>query len=235
MPKRSTPAIAAAMIMLTLGGCAGGGRLSEEAPPGVRLAGVWRLNPAASDDPRKALEHVKRPPAPMVSAPPTQARHRRPGSAPQGGTGTEAGGNDTAADQEDPRDYHGDAQLRSPYAQLLESDLIRSDVLTIRQTPEALVFDYGTSVRRFKPGMHSVVSVPGGVADQSTGWEGTQYVVQVNSHVSPSMTERYTLSADHRQLILKLNLAGAGVSSVQLKRVYDAVNDVVPRSLPTND
>ena len=41
-----------------LSGCAGP-RVTEEAPPGVNLAGAWKLDHAASDDPQKILAHMR--------------------------------------------------------------------------------------------------------------------------------------------------------------------------------
>src|ERR1700738_258431 len=42
----------------SLAGCAGS-RLSPDAPAGVTLAGAWKLNRAASDDPQKVLERMR--------------------------------------------------------------------------------------------------------------------------------------------------------------------------------
>ena len=42
----------------TLAGCAGS-RLSPDAPAGVNLAGAWKLNRAAGDDPQKVLERMR--------------------------------------------------------------------------------------------------------------------------------------------------------------------------------
>src|SRR2546430_6873153 len=42
----------------TLAGCAGS-RLSPDAPAGVNLAGAWKLNRSASDDPQKVLDRMR--------------------------------------------------------------------------------------------------------------------------------------------------------------------------------
>ena len=42
----------------TLAGCAGS-RLSPDAPAGVNLAGAWKLNRSASDDPQKVLNRMR--------------------------------------------------------------------------------------------------------------------------------------------------------------------------------
>src|ERR1700730_18472740 len=50
--------LCAAAATSLAGGCAGT-TLSPEAPPGVTLAGAWKLNGAASDDPQKVLERMR--------------------------------------------------------------------------------------------------------------------------------------------------------------------------------
>src|SRR5256885_14766462 len=42
----------------TLAGCAGS-RLSPDAPAGITLAGAWKLNRSASDDPQKVLDRMR--------------------------------------------------------------------------------------------------------------------------------------------------------------------------------
>ena len=122
----------------------------------------------------------------------------------------------------------------TPYPTLFASDLLRSEVLTIRQTAGSVALDYGTSVRRFTPGEHSVVSVPGGVADQRTGWKGKEFVVDIRSQVGPDMTERYSLSPDKKQLIVRVHMSGSNLPNVNLTRVYEP-GSYSPRAFPTND
>src|SRR5690348_1234418 len=48
---------AALVLAAMLSGCAGGP--SEQTPPGVLIAGNWRLNHAASDDPQKLIASMR--------------------------------------------------------------------------------------------------------------------------------------------------------------------------------
>ena len=113
---------------------------------------------------------------------------------------------------------------------------LRNEVLAIKQLPDSFVIDYGTSVRRLTPGGRSVVSVPGGVGDQSTGWKGKEYVVQIRSQVGPDVTEQYSLSQKSgKQLIVKVRLSGWSFPNVELTRVYDPAGAAEPRSFPSID
>ena len=111
---------------------------------------------------------------------------------------------------------------------LLEN-MSRGDFLTVRQTPEQIVLDYGTSVRSFTPGGHSVVSAEGGVADQTSGWKGKEYVVQIKPQMGPRVLERYGLSEDRKHLVLKLHFEGGELPKVDLTRVHDFTDEVAPR------
>jgi hypothetical protein len=120
-------------------------------------------------------------------------------------------------------------------AHVLLTSVARGDLLTVRQGPGQFALDYGTSQRSFTPGAHSVVSAESGVADQTSGWKGREYVINVRGQLGPDVTERYGLSADGRHLVAKLHIATEELSAVDLTRVYDPTNEAAPRQLPTND
>ena len=220
----------------SLAGCAGS-RLSPDAPAGVTLAGAWKLNRAASDDPQKVLERMR------AEAFRRMGRRVTAGPRPdaRGGARRSAPAEDQPL-EEDPgpvRAAHGaprpDPLLRSPMAHVLLTSVARGDLLTVRQGPGEFALDYGTSQRSFTPGARSVVSAEGGVADQTSGWQGREYVIKVRAQLGPDVTERYGLSADGKHLVAKLHIATEELSAVELTRVYDPANETAPRQLPTND
>jgi len=217
--------VAAAGIMV-LAACGGVSRLAPDPPASVDLSGVWRLDVAASDDPRKVLEKLR---------PRRRSRRALPAEGAQSGRGRRGQG----SSQEGPDGTEDESMIveapsgASLLAFIPNSDLLRNEVMAIRQSPDALVFDYGTSVRRLTPGARSVVSVPGGVADQSTGWKGKDYVVELRSQAGIDMTERYSLSTRNgRQLIVDVHLSGSGIPNVNLTRVYGPGGSEQPRALP---
>jgi hypothetical protein len=128
-----------------------------------------------------------------------------------------------------------DPLLHSQMMHVLAAALARGDFLTVRSSAGEVVFDYGTSVRSFTPGQHSVVSAEGGVGDQVSGWSGRDYVITVRAQLGPDVAERYALSADGKHLIEKLHIGPAELPAIDLTRVYDPTSETAPRHLPNND
>jgi hypothetical protein len=227
------PLCAAALLC----GCAGHG-LAEDAPPGVNLAGAWKLDHGASDDPQKTLEHMRaealkiiarQAQQPMVTAP------ERPGKHGQAQAQNPDAGGDPGSAQPAPLGPHFDPLQRSPMAHIITNSAARGDFLTVRQTPGEFVLDYGTSRRTFRPGQHSVVSAEGGVGDQTSGWKGREYVIEVKAQQGPQITEEYGLSPDGKELVMKLRISSGELPPVTLRRVYRPTDESAPHQLPTSD
>ena len=220
-----------------LAGCAGS-RLSPDAPAGLSLAGAWKLDRAASDDPQKVLARMRAEALRRMGQRTVVAASSR---APSRGAGTRTAQPADPSLDADPvlvpavRGGPPDPLGPSPMAHALLASIARGEFLTVRQAPGEFVLDYGNSRRRFTPGVHSVVSAEGGVADQSCGWKGREYVIEVRAQTGPDVTERYGLSADRRHLIERLHIAPEELSAVDLTRVYDPADETAPRQTPTND
>lgn len=219
-----------------LGGCASAPK--AEAPAGVTLAGTWKLDRAASDDPQKIISRMR--------AEALKLMGRRSVAPPAGGMRRGGAGTPPAPDESDGvladetpgangRGPPPDPLRRSPMMHVLTAALARGNFLTVRQSPDEFVLDYGTSVRSFTPGAHSVVSADTGVADQISGWSGHEYVIENRAQMGPNVVERYALSSDGRHLIETLRIGPAELPAVELKRVYDHTDEASPREVPTND
>jgi hypothetical protein len=234
---RAAGLLLCAAAATALAGCVGRG-LSPEPAPGVSLAGAWKLDHAASDDPQKVLEQMRAQAFALMG-------RRQTALPPPGTRGGQASaqrqeqqtaGEDAAAAAPAGRGgQRPDPLLRSPMAHVIMTSVARGDFLTVRQSPGEIVLDYGTSQRSFTPGAHSVVSAEGGVGDQTSGWKGREYVIQIKAQLGPDVTERYGLSADGRQLVEKLHIAAAELPAVNLTRVYNPTSESAPRQVPTND
>jgi hypothetical protein len=229
------PNVRAAALLLgtatatVLAGCAGS-RLAAEPATGVSLAGVWRLNRTASDDPQKVLDKMRagawrrmgarvtasRPPDMVGGAPPAE----EPSVAEKPGA--------RSAGRPDPL-------LQSAMAHVLSAHAARGEFLTVRQSAASFELDYGNTRRSFSPGEHSVVSAEGGVGEQVSGWKGREYVIEIKAQTGPTVTERYGLSADSRHLITRLHVAASELPAVDLTRVYDPADETTPRQLPVSD
>jgi hypothetical protein len=80
-----------------------------------------------------------------------------------------------------------------------------------------------------------VVSAEGGVGDQTSGWKGREYVIEVKPQQGPLMTEQYGLSPDGKELLSTLHIASSELPAVTLKRVYRPTDESAPHQLPTSD
>jgi hypothetical protein len=118
---------------------------------------------------------------------------------------------------------------------MLQADLARAGAIAIRQQPDQFTIDYGSGVRSFTPGAVSVVSASWGVADQSSGWKGKDFVIQVKPQTGVASYERYSLSEDGRRLSEELQLGGGEFPSVKLKRVYERTDKPLSRAVPNNE
>jgi hypothetical protein len=130
---------------------------------------------------------------------------------------------------------NNDAYTHTTVIKTLQADLARAQNLTIRQAPDRFSLDYGSSVRTFTPGAVSVVSAAWGVADQSSGWKGKEFVIQVKPQTGVASIEKFSLADDGKRLIEELHLGGGDFPAVKLKRVYDHTDKPLPRAMPTNE
>lgn len=226
-----------------LAGCGGVGRLNPDAPRAVDLSGTWLLDRAASDDPQKLLDKLRPKPDKynrgmaddgMDPYGPDTSQQGQPGGG--GTTGGGRGGGRRSQQAAMPPTYrNNEVYTHVPVMRMLMANVARGEQVTVRQTPNLFSLDYGTTVRTFTPGAVSVVSAEWGVADQSSGWKGKEYVIEVKPQTGVAAIERYGLSDDGKHLVEQLHLGGGNFPSVDLRRVYDHTDKPLPRGLPTND
>jgi hypothetical protein len=240
MRKRRAAEVVLVAAAVALAGCAT--HMAAEPPAGVSLAGNWKLDPAASDDPQKLLDKMRaeafkiiaRQQAAQERAPPPPPA--RPGT--RGANGASQSQDSVEESEPEPptpaNGHRPDPLRRSPMAHVIQAAVDRGNFLTVRQGAGEFVLDYGTSRRSFTPGAHSVVSAESGVGDQTSGWQGRAYVIRVRAQMGPDVTEEYTLSPDGSQLIDKLHVGGGELPAVDLVRIYRATTESAPR-LPNSD
>lgn len=235
---RTAPLCATALVAV-LTGCATSG-LSSEAPPGVRLAGDWKLDPAHSDDLGKAVEQLRvqnqkgrrstRNPQPQDAQGPPSGHRRmhRGGPAGQQGQGAENGdstsGSGEAADAGPPRS--------SPVDELMSS-VPRGDYLRITVGPNAFMVTSGDSADQYTPGLVSDISAEQGDAQQISGWKGTGYVIDTKPQWGPEIIQTYSLSKDG-SLTMTVRLTG-GRTKLTFTRVYVRTTRLTPLAPPTNN
>ncbi len=238
-------ALLAAGVAVTLAACADAPK--AENPAGVMLAGNWKLDHAASDDPQQVIARMRTEAEKILRRQAAQAAAAADVIPPRGGAGRGGAGGTQApdvnpslgADEPAAGGPHGaprpDPLQRSPMMHVLSQVIARGDYLTVRQASDELTLDFGTTQRSYTPGGRSVVSAEIGVADQTSGWDGHEYVINIKAQWGPNVIERYGLSADGTQLIDKVHIGAAELKAVELKRVYRRTNEPAPRAVPTTD
>lgn len=230
-----------------LAGC-GIARMDEAPSKPVDMSGSWVLDRSASDDPKPLLDKLRPKPANNrgwgstpddgTGLPPDDTGPPVGGGGQQGGGGggqrRRGGGGGQGQPQLAYRNSN-DAFTHGNVIKMLQADLARAGAITIRQAPDQFTIDYGSGVRSFTPGAVSVVSASWGVADQSSGWKGKDFVIQVKPQTGVASYERYTLSDDGQRLTEELQLGGGEYPSVKLKRVYNRTSKPLPREVPNNE
>jgi hypothetical protein len=194
----------------------------ELPPSGYSIAGVWELNAALSADTDKSLAAVQ----------------PKPRSGPGSGRGAPAAPvyiNDPTTDlppidtsppgsQKRSATYGNGGQNNTylPPLDFQTNTLLGGQWLVIRQTDAEVDIANAAESRSFTPAEKSVVSVPSGVADQVTGWSGRDYIVSLKPQIGPAVMETYTLTADGRQLRVKIDIGSEGRNKpLKVIRVYD--------------
>ncbi|HEY7889652.1 MAG TPA: hypothetical protein VIC29_15635 [Steroidobacteraceae bacterium] len=215
------PWCAAALIAATtLIGCASS-RLSAAAPPGVRLAGAWKLDTALSDDLGKAVDTLR--------AQAAKARRHEDGGQSGGQQGTDSG-EDVTASESGGAGGAGPMPRGSPVGELMSS-VPRGDYLRITVTPTAFTVMSGDSSNEYTPGLESDISAEQGDAQQVSGWKDTDYVIDTKPQWGPELIQSYGLTKDGR-LSLTVRLTGSG-TNITFTRVYDRTTSVTPLAPPT--
>jgi hypothetical protein len=214
----------------SLAGCATS--LEADAPAGSALAGNWKLDPTASDDPQKLLEQMRREAFKIINR---HAQQLQQQPVPGDRSGNAPPPEESALFGAGPDGRRPDPLKRSPMAHVIMASVARGDFLTVRSTAGQFVLDYGTSVRSFTPGGHSVVSTEDGVGDQTSGWKNRSYVIVVKQQYGPTVSEEYAPGPDGKSLLETLRLSSGELPSVSLKRVYQPTTEIAPKQLPTTD
>jgi hypothetical protein len=238
--------IALALLAVALAGCGSVSRLNSDPSKQVDLSGSWVLDHAASEDPKPLLDKLRpKPVSRRWNQPPADDGTGDDSGPPEGGGqqgggggGQRGGRSRRGGGQGQPQmayQNNNDAYTHTTVIKMLQADLARAEHLTIHQSAERFSLDYGGTARNFTPGAISVVSAAWGVADQSSGWKGKDFIIQVKPQQGVASYEKFSLADDGKRLIQELRLGGGEFPSVKLKRVYDHTDRPLPRSVPTTD
>jgi len=238
---RAVPLSAAAVIAAAvLTGCASS-RFSSALPPGVGLAGDWKLDSARSDDLGKAVDELRAQrekgrhgmAGEQHQGPLTYSgRRRRSGGASGGQQGGEAGQGESSSGPGggEPGVGAGLPPRTSPVDELMSS-VPRGDYLRISVSPSAFTVVSGDSSDEYTPGLESEISAQQGDAQQISGWKGADYVIDTKPQWGPEIIQSYSLTKDGH-LSVTIRLTG-GETHLTFTRIYDRTTRVAPLAPPT--
>jgi hypothetical protein len=224
-----------------LAGCTSS-RLSSEAPPGVRLAGDWKLDSARSDDLGKAVRELRQQgekarrnmrerqagAATGETEGPDRGRRRAGPGEPGGQQTEEAGSSPSGSEGVGPG--VGPMPHLSPVDELM-SNVPQGDYLRIGVSADAVTVTSGDSSDQYTPGQVADISAEQGDAQQISGWKGAAYVIDTKPQWGPEIIQSYGLTKDGR-LMMTLRLSGGG-TKFTFTRIYDRTTRVAPLAPPT--
>lgn len=239
--RATSPPVCAVWTAIALGavlaGCASS-RLSSAPPPGVRLAGDWKLDSARSDDLGRAVQELRR----QAEEARRKERERQESDADgntegpepdrRGADVGEPGGERSgeAAEDEGPSAPQGGGRQGLGIDDLMSS-IPQGDYLSIRVSANAFTVTSGVSSNQYTPGLQSEISAAQGDAQQISGWRGAEYVIETRPQWGPEIIQSYGLTKDGR-LIMTLRLTGRG-TDLTFARIYDRTTGVAPLTPPT--
>lgn len=229
---RAAPLCATALVGL-LTGCATSG-LSAQQPPGVRLAGDWKLDPAHSDDLGKAVDQLRvqnqKGRRGLQSQGPQSGTRPMHEGGPAGHAGQGTGTGDSALGLVD--EAAAGPPRSSPVDELMSS-VPRGDYIRITVGPNAFMVTSGDSANQYTPGLVSDITAEQGDAQQISGWKGTDYVIDTKPQWGPEIIQTFSQSQDGR-LTMTVHLTGGG-TKLTFTRVYVRTTHVAPLAPPTNN
>lgn len=234
-PPNAISVCASLIAAAALAGCSSV-RVSAQLPPGVHLAGDWKLDPTHSDDLGKAIaqlhaQHVKagRDTGQQQPQQGFGGYGRRRGG---GGQGGQQGGQSGQSESPEPEPAIGAiGPTRSSPVDELMSNVPQGDYLRIKVSSSAFTVVSGASSDEYTPGVESDISAEQGDAQQISGWKGTDYVIDTKPQFGAEITQTYSITKDGT-LSMTLRLSGSG-TKFTFTRIYDRTTSAPPLAPPT--
>jgi hypothetical protein len=219
--------------------------LSADLPPGVHLAGDWKLDTARSDDLGKAVDQLRaqaqKARRSMAGGQTTPAAtggmqgpaggHRHRGSGQGGQQGTQGDQNQNTGEPGVGSDEMSAGPPRFSPVDELMSSVPRGDYLKISVSANSFTVSSGDSSDQYTPGLQSEISAEQGDAQQMSGWKGQDYVIDTKPQWGAEIIQRYGLTKDGK-LTMTVRLTGNRTKLI-FTRVYDRTARVAPLAPPT--
>jgi hypothetical protein len=238
------PYATALIAAAALAGCATS-HLSAEPPPGVHLAGDWKLDTARSDDLGKAVDELRaqaqkarrdtgsgQTQGGSAGTQSAAGGHRRGRRGGRGGQqGAQGDQNQNTSQPGEGADEMGAGPPRTSTVDELMSNVPRGDYLSIGVSANSFTVGSGDSSDQYTPGLQSEISAEQGDAQQISGWKGADYVIDTKPQWGAEIIQRYGLTKDGK-LTMTLRLTGRR-TKLTFTRLYDRTTRVAPLAPPT--
>ena len=226
---RPIPVLMAALAAAALlSGCTWR-RLSSQAPPGVRLAGDWRLDPSHSDDLGRAITQLRGQDQKLA-----RERRKAAARAAEAAEGQEGGRREGADQGQGPgEEFNIGPGPRVSAADELIANVPQGSYLRITAGPDSLTVTSGDASNQYTPGLESAVSAQRGDAQQICGWKGAEFVIDTQPQWGPQILQSFGLTKDGK-LRMTVRLTGGG-TDFTFTSIYDRTTHVSPLAPPNND
>lgn len=240
--------VSAFIAAAALTGCSSMMDLSAQVPPGVHLAGDWKLDAARSDDLGKAIGELRAQLAKAHHAGRGGAQqqgfggyggHRRGGgSGRQGGQGGQQTGQPGQDESSTGADSGGQGVGVSPGlgnspVDELMSNVPRGDYLKLKVSSDTFTVISGDSTDEYSSDLLSEISAEQGDAEQISGWKKADYIIDTKPQFGARIIQTFALTKDGK-LMMTVELEGTGIHLI-FNRVYDRTTQVAPLAPPTNN
>ncbi|MEM7246352.1 MAG: hypothetical protein AAF533_13465 [Acidobacteriota bacterium] len=201
----------------------------QESPsPGTPdLSGQWTLNQELSDDPREMMRRQRGQGADGRDGRSGRTERRRGGGDGFSGRGGQGGRGGRGGEA---RSRGGQRRGGSEGRRSGGSSVLRDTSLEISQEGSAVAVTTPRGLRLLDPATGFVTVAGGDAAPEGTNvaWEGNELVVRTPRGERGEVVERWSVSADGKQLTLAVTLPRRSGEPLTLRRVFDARPEPAP-------
>ncbi len=238
--------LCAVLLAGTLSACASQ-RLNAVAPAKAPpLAGSWTLDSAHSEHIDAAVlslqqqlhklmlkaHHAARAAQSTPARPSESDRRRRDADHDEGGrpAGAPAG----TAQVQEPAVEVSAPLLGATWVREFVAHVPVGTYLGIGLTPGLFTLRSAGGVQQCTLGVRAAVAFGHGGADQTCGWRGRDFLIELQPLIGPRLSERFALGPDS-ELTMTLHLSGHGIDVRLIRRYRRTPNATPPVLLPTSD
>jgi hypothetical protein len=239
--------LCATALALGLSGC--GTVQLKPVPPRnpPQLAGHWTLDPANSEPIDAAVNSLEaqlrglaaraHPAAGRAAQPPSEPRRHERRPAQNGGASAGAPAGTDAGDAnavEEPSVEVSAPRLGAGWVREFIAHVPVGDYLGIGMAPGLVTVRSAAGSQQCSLGVPTAITFGDSPANETCGWDGQAFIIEILPLIGPRLTERFALAPDG-ELAMTLHLSGHGIDVRLIRRYRRNPHAVPPVLLPTSD